>query len=88
MLGMNSLAFDIGKVGLSKHLETVDLRNNKIYGTLPKGLRKLKFLSEFNVSYNSLCGEIPIGGELQRFDEYCYAHNKCLCGSPLQPCNT
>jgi len=88
MLGMNSLAFDIGKVGLSKYLETVDLRNNKIYGTLPKGLTKLMFLGEFNVSYNSLCGEIPIGGELQRFDEYCYAHNVCLCGSPLQPCNT
>jgi hypothetical protein len=25
---------------------------------------------------------------LKRFDEYCYAHNKCLCGSPLPACKT
>ena len=87
-LDMNMLSFDIGKVGLSKNLEALDLSNNKIYGTLPKGLTKLKLLKEFNVSNNNLCGEIPVGGKLQSFDKSCYAHNKCLCGSPLPPCKT
>jgi Leucine-rich repeat (LRR) protein len=88
LLATNSLSFDIGKVGLSKNLNGLDLRNNKIYGMLPEGLTELKFLHTFNVSYNNLCGEIPQGGNLKRFDEYCYAHNKCLCGSPLPACKT
>ena len=87
-LHRNLLSFDIGKVGLSKNLESLDLSNNKIYGTLPNGFTKLKFLKDLNVSNNNLCGEIPIGGKLQSFDESCYAHNKCLCGSPLPPCKT
>ncbi|XP_058735679.1 polygalacturonase inhibitor 2-like [Vicia villosa] len=84
-LAMNSFAFDIGKVGLSKDLNALDLRNNKIYGVLPEGLSKLRFLHKLNVSYNNLCGQIPTNS---RFDEYCYAHNKCLCGSPLPACKT
>ncbi|KAL5054640.1 hypothetical protein RYX36_035324 [Vicia faba] len=88
LLARNSLAFDIGKVGLSASLNSLDLRNNKIYGTLPEGLTGLKFLHNFNVSYNNLCGQIPQGGNLRRFDAYCYAHNKCLCGSPLPACKT
>ncbi|XP_050901126.1 polygalacturonase inhibitor 2 [Lathyrus oleraceus] len=83
-LAMNSFSFDIGKVGLSKDLNSLDLRNNKIYGMLPDGLAQLRFLHKLNVSYNNLCGQIP----QMRFDEYCYAHNKCLCGSPLPPCKT
>ncbi|MCI96565.1 polygalacturonase inhibiting protein, partial [Trifolium medium] len=46
---MNSFSFDIGKVGLSKNLNGLDLRNNKIYGMLPEGLTELKFLHSFNV---------------------------------------
>lgn len=88
LLGRNSLAFDVGKVGLSKNLEALDLRNNRIYGTLPRGLTALKYLHKLNVSYNSLCGEIPQGGNLQRFDVSSYGHNKCLCGSPLPACKT
>ncbi|CAJ1935926.1 unnamed protein product [Sphenostylis stenocarpa] len=85
-LAKNSLAFDLGKVGLSKNLNGLDLRNNRIYGMLPKGLTTLKFLHSLNVSYNNLCGEIPQGGNLQRFDVSSYDHNKCLCGSPLPAC--
>ncbi|KAJ1399174.1 Leucine-rich repeat-containing N-terminal, plant-type [Sesbania bispinosa] len=88
LLGRNSLAFDLGKVGLSKNLEAIDLRNNRVYGTLPQGLTSLKFLHKLNVSYNNLCGEIPKGGNLQRFDVSSYDHNKCLCGSPLPACKT
>ncbi|XP_057417169.1 polygalacturonase inhibitor 2-like [Lotus japonicus] len=88
ILARNSLAFDLGKVGLSSNLNTIDLRNNRVYGTLPQELTGLKFLKKLNVSYNSLCGQIPQGGNLQRFDVYSYAHNKCLCGSPLPACKT
>lgn len=85
-LGKNSFAFDIGKVGLSRDLHALDLSNNKIYGSLPEGLTKLKLLQNLNVSNNNLCGQIPQGGKMQRFDESSYAHNKCLCGSPLLAC--
>ncbi|KAL9329095.1 hypothetical protein ACSQ67_004098 [Phaseolus vulgaris] len=85
-LAKNSLAFDLGKVGLSKNLNGLDLRNNRIYGTLPQGLAQLKFLQSLNVSFNNLCGEIPQGGNLKRFDVSSYANNKCLCGSPLPSC--
>ncbi|XP_057417680.1 polygalacturonase inhibitor 2-like [Lotus japonicus] len=88
ILARNSLAFDLGKVGLSSNLNTIDLRNNRVYGKLPQELTGLKFLKKLNVSYNSLCGQIPQGGNLQRFDVYSYAHNKCLCGSPLPACKT
>ncbi|XP_020209958.1 polygalacturonase inhibitor 2-like, partial [Cajanus cajan] len=79
ILAKNMLAFDFGKVVLPGKLETLDLRNNRIYGTLPKGLAALKHLKMFNVSYNNLCGQIPRGRNLQRFDASSYAHNKCLC---------
>ncbi|CAI8617821.1 unnamed protein product [Vicia faba] len=82
LLAKNSFSFDIGKVGLSKDLNALDLRSNKIYGVLPEGLSNLRFLHKLNVSYNNLCGQIP----QLRFDETCYAHNKCLCGSPLPAC--
>jgi Leucine-rich repeat (LRR) protein len=83
-LAMNSFSFDIGKVGLSKDLNKLDLRNNKIYGTLPEGLANLRYLHKLNVSNNNLCGQIPN----LRFDESSYTHNKCLCGSPLPACKT
>ena len=86
-LSRNLLAFDVGKVEFGKNISTLDLRHNRIYGRLPGGLTKLQHLRRFNVSYNSLCGEIPQGGNLQRFfDASSYAHNKCLCGSPLPSC--
>ncbi|KAK7363231.1 hypothetical protein VNO77_05365 [Canavalia gladiata] len=87
-LAKNSLAFDLGKVGFSESLGSLDLRKNRIYGTLPEGLTALKHLECLNVSYNDLCGEIPQGGKLQRFDVSSYFHNKCLCGSPLPSCES
>ncbi|XP_058727571.1 polygalacturonase inhibitor 2-like [Vicia villosa] len=84
-LGDNFLTFDFEKLGLGTNLQSVDLRNNRVYGKLPAGLTKLK-LTALNVSNNNLCGQIPQGGKLQSFNESCYAHNKCLCGSPLTAC--
>ena len=82
-LGMNSFSFDISKVGLSKDLNKLDIRHNKIYGKLPEGLSELRYLHKLNVSDNNLCGQIPMNS---RFDASCYVLNKCLCGSPLPAC--
>ncbi|XP_028808709.1 polygalacturonase inhibitor-like [Neltuma alba] len=85
-LSRNLLAFDVGRVEFPTSLISLDLNHNMIYGKLPEGLKAVDFLQMFNVSYNRMCGEIPQGGRLQRFDVYSYFHNKCLCGSPLPSC--
>ncbi|XP_027351080.1 receptor-like protein 53 [Abrus precatorius] len=82
----NLLEFDLSKVEFATSLISLDLNHNKIYGSIPVGLTAVDFLQGFNVSYNRLCGEIPQGGRLQRFDVYSYFHNKCLCGPPLPSC--
>lgn len=83
----NLLAFDLSNVEFSTSLISLDLNHNKITGKIPVGLTAVDFLQGFNVSYNRLCGEIPQGGRLQKFDVDAYFHNKCLCGSPLPSCN-
>ncbi|XP_074306992.1 polygalacturonase inhibitor-like [Silene latifolia] len=85
-LSRNKFTFDLSKVELPKSLNNLELSHNKIYGSLPISLVKIPNLQQFNVSYNQLCGQIPKGGELNRFDKYSYVHNKCLCGAPLPPC--
>lgn len=85
-LTTNLFAFDFGKVELSEELKWLELANNRIYGTIPKGLTALKHLKRLNVSFNDLCGEIPQDGNLQSFELSCYTNNKCLCGSPLPAC--
>ncbi|KAK4268182.1 hypothetical protein QN277_024869 [Acacia crassicarpa] len=85
-LSRNLMAFDISKVEFPTSLISLDLNHNMIYGKLPEGLKAVDFLQMFNVSYNRMCGEIPQGGRLQRFDVSSFFHNKCLCGSPLPDC--
>ncbi|GMH29366.1 hypothetical protein Nepgr_031209 [Nepenthes gracilis] len=70
----------------SSELRDIDLNHNRIYGKLPEGLTELPNLLLLNVSYSRLCGQIPVGGSLQSFDQYNYLHNKCLCGNPLPAC--
>ncbi|XP_047317248.1 polygalacturonase inhibitor-like [Impatiens glandulifera] len=82
----NLFQFDLSKVVFPKSLNVLDLNHNNIYGNLPQGLTSLNQLQFLNVSYNSLCGKIPVGGELQRFDRTVYFYNKCLCGAPLPAC--
>ncbi|KAL5563535.1 hypothetical protein UlMin_033282 [Ulmus minor] len=69
-LSRNLLAFDLSEVEFSKSLGVITLDHNKITGSLPVGL----------------CGEIPVGGALQTFDDTSYFHNRCLCGAPLASC--
>ncbi|XP_028787258.1 polygalacturonase inhibitor-like [Neltuma alba] len=84
-LSRNLLAFNVSKVVFPSSLTSLDLNHNKVYGSLPGGLTELNF-QYLNVSYNRLCGQIPVGGKLQSFDVYSYFHNSCLCGSPLPAC--
>lgn len=67
-------------------LIALDLNHNKIFGGIPAAMTGVTYLQIFNVSYNRLCGEIPVGGRLQRFDSTAYFHNRCLCGTPLDSC--
>ncbi|KAK7411599.1 hypothetical protein VNO78_03034 [Psophocarpus tetragonolobus] len=87
-LSRNKLSFDMSHLTFpKKSLIWLDLNHNNIYGNIPVSLTKVENLQHFNVSYNpQLSGQIPQGGELQRFDKYSYFHTK-LCGSPLPPCN-
>ncbi|KAK7826230.1 polygalacturonase inhibitor [Quercus suber] len=81
-LPRNLLDFNLSKVVLPKSLTSLDLQHNKIFGGLLVELTKLN-LQYLNVSYNRLCGHIPMGGKLQSFDYSTYFHYRCLCGSPL-----
>ncbi|CAI9100119.1 OLC1v1037049C1 [Oldenlandia corymbosa var. corymbosa] len=57
-LSSNSFQFDLSKVVFPENLTNLVLDHNKIYGSPPKGLTRLK-LDQFDVSYNKLCGQIP-----------------------------
>ncbi|WCJ33962.1 Polygalacturonase inhibitor [Euphorbia peplus] len=84
-LSRNLLEFDLSKVVFPADFGSLDLNHNKIYGSIPDEMTKLR-LQFFNVSYNRLCGQIPVGGALQNFDYSTYFHNRCLCGTPLPSC--
>ena len=44
---------------LGESLEKVNLRNNRIGGTIPNSIGGLILLTSFDVSYNNLQGELP-----------------------------
>ncbi|KAJ6829165.1 polygalacturonase inhibitor-like [Iris pallida] len=85
-LTRNGLEFDFSKVEFPESIKRLDISRNKIYGSIPDQITQLRNLFWFDVSYNRLCGKIPSGGSFPLFDKKYYAHNKCLCGAPLQPC--
>lgn len=87
-LSRNEFAFDLSKVSFPVNLTSLDLNHNKITGTIPAQINEIEpnFFSEFNVSYNRLCGEIPAGVITAKFGADAYFHNKCLCGPPLSAC--
>jgi Leucine-rich repeat (LRR) protein len=82
----NALRFDLSGVEFPENLTYVDLSHNGIRGAIPAQVATLDNLQQFNVSFNRLCGEVPAGGNMARFDRYSYLHNKCLCGAPLTAC--
>ncbi|KAJ1261139.1 hypothetical protein BS78_09G005200, partial [Paspalum vaginatum] len=86
-LSRNTLGFNLSGVEMPEQLYFVDVSHNAIYGGIPAQVAALGNLQFFNVSYNRLCGAVPTGGNMGRFDAYSYQHNKCLCGAPLaDPC--
>ncbi|GJN36405.1 hypothetical protein PR202_gb25261 [Eleusine coracana subsp. coracana] len=85
-LSRNKFAFRLTGAELPEQLSFLDLSHNGIRGRIPEQLANLTNLQSFNVSYNKLCGQVPSGGVMSRFDAYSFQHNKCLCGAPLQAC--
>lgn len=85
-LSRNLLEFNMTELEFDANLISIDLNHNKIYGNIPASLADVPQLQFLNVSYNRLCGPIPTGGQLNRFDQYSYVHNRCLCGTPLPAC--
>ncbi|KAK3141002.1 hypothetical protein QOZ80_5AG0408800 [Eleusine coracana subsp. coracana] len=85
-LSRNRFAFSLTGAELPEQLSFLDLSHNGIRGRIPEQLANLTNLKAFNVSYNKLCGQVPGGGIMSRFDAYSFQHNKCLCGAPLQAC--
>ncbi|XP_017244170.1 polygalacturonase inhibitor [Daucus carota subsp. sativus] len=82
----NLFEFDITKLEFPESLIALDWNHNKLQGNVPVALTTLGNLQQFNVSYNRLCGQIPVGGNLQSFTYAEYFHNRCLCGAPLPAC--
>uniref|UniRef100_M8BJ43 Polygalacturonase inhibitor n=1 Tax=Aegilops tauschii TaxID=37682 RepID=M8BJ43_AEGTA len=85
-LSRNDFDFDLSAVVLPEQLYFVDVSHNAIHGSIPAQVASLSNLQFFNVSYNRLCGPVPTGGNMERFDLYNFQHNKCLCGAPLPAC--
>ncbi|KAM0926686.1 hypothetical protein ACQ4PT_003674 [Festuca glaucescens] len=84
-LSGNKLRFNLTGVEMPEGLQVLNLARNRIYGRVPATLRESKVVA-LDLSYNELCGEIPTGGQMVRFEAAPYVHNKCLCGTPLPSC--
>nr|DAD42251.1 TPA_asm: hypothetical protein HUJ06_000481 [Nelumbo nucifera] len=83
VLSDNRLNFDMSKVRFPQNLTGLYLSHNRIRGSIPEEITKLELLQVFDVSYNRLCGRIPVGGNVQQLGNYSFVHNRCLCGPPL-----
>ncbi|KAL3638613.1 hypothetical protein CASFOL_016534 [Castilleja foliolosa] len=76
----NKLKFNLESMKFAKTLRFLDLSRNMVVGKVPKAVRGL---SGLNVSYNHLCGQLPV----TKFAASAFVGNDCLCGSPLPRCN-
>ncbi|CAL9041487.1 unnamed protein product, partial [Musa banksii] len=81
----HAIEFNITQVEIPEEMTALDLNHNRVYGRLPPEMGNVEW-QLLNVSYNRLCGPIPSGEGIQRFDRYAFFHNKCLCGPPLPAC--
>ncbi|WMV15727.1 hypothetical protein MTR67_009112 [Solanum verrucosum] len=66
-----------------RHLgNALDLLYSNMSGVIPKSLEALKKLVFFNVSFNRLHGEIPIGRPYINLSYQSFMSNEGLCGNP------
>ncbi|KAJ1684864.1 hypothetical protein LUZ63_016254 [Rhynchospora breviuscula] len=86
VLANNEFEFDLSNVEFSDNIYGFDLSHNKIYGKVPDSFATAAGLYFPNLSSNKLCGELPKGGNMGRFNAAVFANNSCLCGYPLPPC--
>ncbi|KAK8919184.1 Polygalacturonase inhibitor 1 [Platanthera zijinensis] len=82
-LSFNKLEFDMTGIDFPVRLIMLTLENNMITGSIPSQINHLSDLVFFNVSYNQLCGIIPAGPVMDRFDNTHFFPNKCLCRSKV-----
>ncbi|XBI96394.1 hypothetical protein VPH35_032683 [Triticum aestivum] len=68
-------------------LEVLNFAHNDLNGSIPSSLSKLNFLSKFDVSYNNLSGDIPIGGQFSTFTNESFVGNVVLCLLRNGPCS-
>ncbi|XP_047945497.1 probable LRR receptor-like serine/threonine-protein kinase At3g47570 [Salvia hispanica] len=61
-------------------LVRLDLSHNNLSSSIQKSLEELQLLNYFNVSFNSLSGEIPSGGSFRNFTMDSFKENEALCG--------
>lgn len=73
-----------GTVNRLTHLLTLRLEENRFNGEI-SGL-SLPNLQDFNVSGNSLSGEIPVS--LSGFSQSAFGQNVALCGAPIGKCKS
>ncbi|KAJ3688567.1 hypothetical protein LUZ61_017731 [Rhynchospora tenuis] len=88
-LSHNDFEFDLSDVEISKTISILDLGFNKIYGKIPQSIATGDHFIDLDVRNNELCGDIPQRKVLpwQPYEAANFADNKCLCGSPLPPCD-
>ena len=63
-----------------KSLEYLDVSQNNLSGSIPKGLGKLSFLKFLNISFNDIQGELPIEGVFRNVNTISVIGNNKLCG--------
>ena len=77
-------------LGYLENIETLDLSQNNIFGSIPLALTKLQQLTILDVSNNELRGRIPNGGKMGAMvlDPNYFANNSGLCGIQIcLPCS-
>ncbi|KAK8936728.1 Polygalacturonase inhibitor 1 [Platanthera zijinensis] len=82
-LSFNKLEFDMTGIEFPVKLIILTLENNMITGSIPAQINQLSDLLIFNVSSNQLCGIIPAGPVMDRFDNTHFFPSKCLCRSKV-----
>ena len=75
------LKYNLESLRIVERLKYLDLSRNEMFGKVPNGVSKLEKL---NVSYNHLCGKLPV----TNFSASAFWGNNCLCSSPLAACKS